>query len=182
MSFFANIFRFIFGRTSSLICRRRIRFMVVICTIVTLTITGLLFQQDKSAPSKDISTNLLWWNHVGKEHKSNDTYPQNVTATKNRVCKLPILNPFHKSVEKLIVRYSPLDCGKLHSTFEKNTLRVQADDVVAVTYRIISRPNDEDYSSSVSESSAVTNSRQNGRKNFEIKSGGQKLTDPQTFC
>ncbi|XP_031563798.1 uncharacterized protein LOC116299306 [Actinia tenebrosa] len=157
--------------------RRRFRrfFTAILCTGLILTLTGLFFQHKEKAPSKDFGANFLLDYHLVRGEKI-QAYLQQLSAKKHSVnepiCKLPVLDPFHKSVKSLIVPSPPLDCGKLHSSFENNTLQVKADGVVAVAYRIISRPKGDDFSSIVSEPLVVMNSKQDARKNvYEVEPG-----------
>ncbi|XP_020917032.2 uncharacterized protein LOC110254391 [Exaiptasia diaphana] len=81
---------------------------------------------------------------------------ENITNI-DAVCRLPVLDPNHSSVRDLIVDFGKLDCGTRFSTFENNVLHVEAYDVVSVSYRIINRPEGNDFGVKLSEPVLIAN-------------------------
>ncbi|XP_031563784.1 uncharacterized protein LOC116299293 [Actinia tenebrosa] len=79
------------------------------------------------------------------------------TIVQLSACRLPSLDPFHPSLKSLIQELDPLDCGKLHSSFEKSILHVKGEDVVSVKYRIISRPEMHDFGVKLSDPVEIEN-------------------------
>lgn len=72
-------------------------------------------------------------------------------------CSLPNLDPFHSSLKSLIQELDPLDCGTLHSNFEKKVLYVKGEDVVSVKYQIITRPELHDFGVKLSDPVVIEN-------------------------
>ena len=69
---------------------------------------------------------------------------------KTASCKLPKINPFHESILPYIRELPPLHCGKSMSTFEKDALRVEGDNIVSVYYRTLTRPDGNDDAVNIS--------------------------------
>jgi hypothetical protein len=91
-------------------------------------------------------------------------------------CRLPSLDPLHKTVKDLMTNLGGLDCGTLQSSFRNNTLHIEGDDIVSVSYRIIIRPAHNDFGSSLSESVSVPNSFKSENSPYkQVKQGKDGL-------
>ncbi|XP_031550899.1 uncharacterized protein LOC116288272 [Actinia tenebrosa] len=96
--------------------------------------------------------------------------------SKTASCKLPKLNPFHRSILPYIKNLQPLECGRSISTFEKDVLRVEGENIVSVYYRTLTRPDGNDDAVNISEPIEIPNllNKHVGGKRAEdvIKPGG----------
>jgi len=133
--------------------RRRLhRLCILVCIFSVLAyISGRLYilWTDETEEVEDLILEF------SDEMDSNETHKLNTVPSP--LCKLPALNPFHKSIQYLLKDLGPLRCGRVHSRFQNNSLFVQADDVVNVTYNVIRRPTHNDFDSVLSEATVLPN-------------------------
>jgi len=97
-----------------------------------------------------------------RENRNNNEITDNEdvdnTTVLGAACRLPSINPWHPSVKDLIINLPKLDCGTARSRLENNTLYVEAEDAVSVSYRVISRPEGNDFDHRLSEPYMIPNS------------------------
>ena len=85
-------------------------------------------------------------------------YVKNVANSSFAACRLPLIDPHHKSVLEFLQDLGDLRCeGRSFSNFENNVLRVKGEGIVSAHYRKIVREAGEDYHVFLSEPVSISN-------------------------